>query len=1188
MSSNENDAGAINKPAGNAFGCVPLARSDTTNAVPVTAERSRGVAYSPSPNKTGAAGMPQMICSIVDETPPWNRTSFLYSSFCTSFQGSPLGTSRLSLTPSLRRLCLDGSPAASLGITAEHQSLLAQATSFLDNESPPWDSVLDESLSMMPANLTVGTESCTSGGTVAGSASPLPDVVTSAPQDATVDMEDEGSSLTDDTAPEVSAAGKSSTIHSACNDTTSSTIQDRTATPMNSTMELPGGGSTTAAAGVTSDIIASPAKVMNGTVDLQSSSSSSGEVNQTVDVSSHNVSANVTATLSYIATPANEGNRTMEMVQQDSLTINTVNALSNVASSGGQLNSTVEVASCNVSTREQMNTTGPAAAALQIMENTQDLQDNPRSSTPDVSTKLGTEVNPPMPVANGTLNLTHECSSTGAALQNMDNTVDLQTTPRSSTPTLQNNTMDLQNNPHSSTTSSQNNTLELQSTSNESSGGSTTIETSVPNGTMNLTQSSATVAVVQKLDSTVDLENSSSSSQITAQHSTASHSTAHLSSCGSTTIEAASRPNSIVNDTVSSTHGRGSMEDTVDLPNITHSSSSSSTPSVSARGGTAGVNLSISVANGTVNLTPAVAQKMDNTVDLHGTPAVSARLGAAAAAAVGLPTPVANTTGNLTYDSSSTPAVVRKMDNTVDLHGTPGVSARLGAAAAAVSLPTPVANGTVNLTCNSSSTPVVAGEMDNTVDLHGTLAVSVRSGTAAVSFPSPAANGTVNLTYDPSSTPAVAVAEKMDHQVNLHNATTDGPSGHHQPHHVDNKGVSDGAPTVAAEGDSELNSTADSVVVGCRLSGQFSLDHSLEMQAFPPVTSTPMVTDRKFSFEPALKVPKMAALQGTGLPSLFKAGPSSSTTVVVPPPPQGSAAAAAKTSGLPTISRRNIAKPPGRAGVSGIGTAANVTVEVPAGPSGLQRPSTRLPLGMKGSLRNAASAISSAHPETAQQRRLSLAPLAALARGKKRPNEGAGEGSSKDTTAAAGPMPPPRASTGLKRPMAEAREGPAKRPKEVERAQALAKDSAPTGKPPARTSFAPPARTPAAPPARTNTVKLAAPSAPSSRPLRASTSRTQSLSTAQPKPSLGLASRLRSSFSRKRDSVLPAVPEDPTSATYIQHSTLSASHVGPANLTQSSTTSAECTIAESECKNCKRLKEIIQQLQEQLNKRHPH
>ncbi|XP_076148184.1 uncharacterized protein LOC143132505 isoform X2 [Alosa pseudoharengus] len=1088
MSVNENVTTAADVTTGGDRGdCQSDDAMGEASTDPATAEVSKGVACLPSPNKT-AAGSQQAMYSILEETPPWTRESFLFniSSFQEDVGVSPVTTGRL--TPGLRRLCLDASPSLAWAKAERHSHLHLATSPTLENETPPWMKA-----SFMDYSVTTPTEPANSvelpGGAGTVITVPLPDIVTMNVQNDTIDVGCEGKSPAC-TLPKVDSTSAQNAMDSPCRDSPALAIAttDRQAMLINSTIHLAGGSNTPGSA---SDITV-PTEEMNSTANLTSGcsspsvagrnvSASADEINKTTDVA--NNSAPSIALTPDVNTSTGEGNNTMELVYsgRPNITVpaGASAALSDVVLSNRQMNWTIELAGC----------VGSAADSKHAEH--KDLTVEMGSDCSLISPAVSPSISRPTQELNATVDKENDSKSTS---------VEVNTTM----PVHHNTTMPVH---HNTTMPVHHNTtmpVHHNTTVDFPLGGGTN---SAPmaachNGTLHL----ATVAktpvatkLAREMNNTVDLVqrrsipsagpmNSTVELQGTTTRNASPSVTTEVQGITSSVVRGVGSPAAVVNGTVNLTSINSPCVAEAAVVNSTVNLTSINSPCVAEAAVVNGtVNLTsinspcvaeAAVVNGTVNLTsinsPCVAEAavVNGTVNLTS---VNSPCVAEAA--------VVNGTVNLTSVNSPCVAEAAVVNGTVNLTpiGSPCVT---GAA---------VVNSTVNLTCSGS--PSVSGiqKLDNTVEMevsNPSSSPEVARGHAAVSDK---ANGVDEECTRPASDTTASAVE----QGSVGNAQACAGNGN----------VSDSATLTMNLNLSEAEVTVErsapeSRLSESRLSVQFTLDDTLDLQAYGLVTSTPMPEHREFSFSrPAdvvlgracearkqLVLPANATISTTTTNTTTSSSPTAKAAGGSDPPGEdgagtspaessppsegktdvhaslaqrqgmvlkatgitlpraggaaaaamaGPTAAGAKSSGLP-VTRRTIPKPTRRTGVLGMATVANNTIEGIPAPSGI--PSTnRLSLGMKAALRSAASIGPVPQPAPALQRRLSLAPVLST-RLKKKPNEGAIPTVSKE--AAASSVRPSRASTGIKRPVPDPKGGPAKRSKEDSTHASVSKDSA--------------------------------------------------------------------------------------------------------------------------------------------------
>ncbi|XP_041930541.1 flocculation protein FLO11-like isoform X2 [Alosa sapidissima] len=1129
MSVNENVTRAADVTTGGDRGdCQSDDAMGEASTDPATAEVSKGVACLPSPNKT-AAGSQQAMYSILEETPPWTRESFLFniSSFQEDVGASPVTTGRL--TPGLRRLCLDASPSLAWA-KAERYSHLHPATSpTLENETPPWMKA-----SFMDYSVTTPTEPANSvelpGGAGTVITVPLPDIVTMNVQNDTMDVGCEGKSPAC-TPPKVDSTSAQNAVDSPCRDSPALAIAstDRQAMLINSTIHLAGGSNTPGSA---SDITV-PTEEMNSTTNLTSGcsspsvagrnmSASADEINKTTDVA--NNSAPSIALTPDINTSTGEGNNTMELVYsgRPNMTVpaGASAALSDVVLSNRQMNGTMELAGCvgsatdskhaehkdlTVEMGSDCSLISPAVSPsisrpTQELNATVDKENNGKSTSVEVNTTMPVHHNTTMPVHHSTTMPVHH-STTMPVHHSTTMPVHHNTTM----PVHHNTTVDF---PLGGGTNSapmaacHNGTLHLAAVAK------TPVATKLAremNNTVDLVQRRS-IPSAEPMNSTVELQGTTTTNASPSV-------TTEVQELTSSVVRGVGSPAAVVNGTVNLTSINSPCVAEAAVVNSTVNLTSVNSPCVAEA----------AVGNGTVNLTPI------------GSPCVT---GAA----------VVNSTVNLTCSGSPSVSGIQKLDNTVEME-----------------------------VSNPSSSPEV---------VRGHAAVSEK------------ANGVNEECTRPASDTTASAVE----QGSVGNAQACAGNGN----------VSDSATLTMNLNLSEAEVTVERSAPESRLSVQFTLDDSLDLQAYGLVTSTPMPEHREFSFSrPAdvvlgracearkqLVLPANAIISTTTTNTTTSSSPTAKATGGSDPPGEdgagtspaessppsegktdvhaslaqrqgmvlkatgitlpragGAAAAAmagpmvagAKSSGLP-VTRRTIPKPMRRTGVLGMATVANNTVEDIPAPSGI--PSTnRLSLGMKAALRSAASIGPVPQPAPALQRRLSLAPVLST-RLKKKPNEGAIPTVSKE--AAASSVRPSRASTGIKRPVPEPKGGPAKRSKEDSAHASVSKDSA---------SIA--GRLP-----RTSTGLRKALPEPKAELRR---------------PSVGPAAKLRSGLLMQKGPVLPTVPEDAISIS--SNHTISASLVTAPSLDSEGTylcQGQEHPDRKTDCKNCESLQRQIQQQRQEI------
>lgn len=721
MSVTENEATAaiVTTEEGDSGDCQPCDAQSEASTVPATAEVSKGVASLPSPNKTGS-GRQHVVYSILEESPPWTRQSFMDSMFSiSSFQedlgASPVSTSRL--TPGLRRLCLEATPSL-VQLKAERHSHIHQTTpSSLENETPPWMKA-----SFMDYSITTPTEQ---GNTLELPSStdivvtvPLPDIVKLNSQNDTTDVECEG--LSSHNAP---PNGFSPSSHNEVNlpyrDSPVSAIAstERPATDINNTMDLPGGSTAVAASDVTL-----PINEINTTTNLTSGCSSPNvvvEINPSTSTSDLNKTDNVVNNSIVLTSGVNvltdDGNKTMEIMQtvRPNMAVpeDASAECSDAATSNRLMNGTMELAGC-------------AGSAI-------------------VATPTGQQ--------NLTMEIGTDCSMTSPAVS-----------PSIPTSAPQLNTTVNQEDGGKSTTAEVNTTIPVNhnTTVDFPNSAGDTEDLSVAarhNGTMELPAVLATPGIAKpsrKMNDTVDLVRS-----------------------GSTPV------------TVTSI---GKMNSTVDLQSTTTSTSPSIRTGVQKLTDSVvpGVNSPLVEVNSTVNFTcgtsPAVINGTVNLTSVESPCVVS--------------TAVVDSTVNLT--SSNTPCVtsVAKVKDAL------------------------------NLTCGGS--PSVSGvqKFDNSVEMEASNRNSSPETVGA-----DGQRDHVSQECTSPSSDATTSAARQGTEGNVPPCTGNGT-------------VSDSATLTVNLNLSEAEVTVERSAPESRLSAQFMLDDSLDLQACSLVTSTPMPEHREFSF----------------------------------------------------------------------------------------------------------------------------------------------------------------------------------------------------------------------------------------------------------------------------------------------------------------------------------------------------
>ncbi|XP_062381460.1 uncharacterized protein si:ch211-126c2.4 isoform X2 [Sardina pilchardus] len=571
-----------------------------SSADPAAAEVSKGVASLPSPNKTGA-GRQQMVYSILEETPPWTRESFLFN--LSSFQedvsvgASPFTTGRL--TPGLRRLCLDGSPSVARAKAERHSYLHSATSPTLENETPPWMKV-----SFMDCSVTTPTEPANSvelpGGGGAGTATavPLPDTVTVTldVQNDAMDVQCEGKSpiYSVPCTPEVDSTGAQNAVDSPCRDSPASAIasSDRQAILINSTMDLPGGSNTPGSAG---DLTVPMTDDMNSTTNLTSghsspsvaernASTSADEINKTTDVANNSTPS--IALTSDVNTSTGERDHTVELERSGgpnmAVPAGCSVALSDVdASSNRQMNGTMELA----------GSVGSAADSKKPTAH-QDLTVEMGSDGSLISPAVSPSVSRPSRELNATVDKEHDGKFTAAEVN-------------TTMPVHHNTTVDF---PHGD-------------------GTNNAPMAVCHNGTLDLTAAETPVAtkLAGEMNSTVDLVhrrsitsagpmNSTVELQSTTTTSNASPSvTAEVQKLTSSAVTGVGSPAVVANGTVNLTSSDSPCVAAAAVVNGTVNLTHIASPCVTGA----------AVVNSTVNLTcngsPSVSgvQKLDNTVEME-------------------------------------------------------------------------------------------------------------------------------------------------------------------------------------------------------------------------------------------------------------------------------------------------------------------------------------------------------------------------------------------------------------------------------------------------------------------------------------------------------------------------------------------------------------------------------------------
>ena len=421
---------AANRTGGDTSDCHPGDAHKVSN-VPATAEVSKGIASLPSPDKTRPEKQ-QLGYSLLEETPPWERQSFVDNTFNVSFQedvGTPVATGRL--TPGLRRLCLDGSPMMAWARPDRHSPFQQATSQSLVNESPP-ASFIDCSIAPITPTGPANTVDLPSGaGTVITVL--LPDVVPLTPQNDTMDVGcGRGSPALSFVLP-----CPQNTVDSPCRDSATAAVAniDRLAADINGTMDLPNG---TSSAGAVSDI------TMNGAVDLadcvgSTGATPTGQENITVEIRS-DCSKTMSEVASSISTPAPEINITMEIRSDCSMTMSEV--ASSISTPAPEINTTVDKENDGKSTTTEVKSIVPVHHNTTVDfpngngSGTSDVSMTARhNGTVDLATPVSTK---PAREMNSTVELVRRGNNplTMASAKAMNITVEVLSTTTSASPSV--------------------------------------------------------------------------------------------------------------------------------------------------------------------------------------------------------------------------------------------------------------------------------------------------------------------------------------------------------------------------------------------------------------------------------------------------------------------------------------------------------------------------------------------------------------------------------------------------------------------------------------------------------------------------------------------------------------------------------------------------------------------------------